>query len=83
MPRKNNKDKRRNEPGRYPARTPRPKPVVDFTIDQLVPSNVDLLRRYVTEQGKILPRDYTCLSATLQRRLSRTIYQDLQMRLMK
>ena len=83
MPRKNNKDKRRNEPGRYPARTPRPKPVVDFTIDKLVPSNVDLLRRYVTEQGKILPRKYTGLPAPFQRRLSRTIKQARQMLLMK
>jgi len=84
MPRKNNKDKgRRNEPGRYPTRTPRPKPVVDFTIDQLTPGNVDLLRRYVTEQGKILPRKYTGLPAPFQRRLSRTIKQARQMLLMK
>ena len=62
MPRKNNKDKgRRNEVSRYPSRTPRPKPVVDFTIDQLHAANVELLRRYVTEQGKILPRKYTGL----------------------
>jgi small subunit ribosomal protein S18 len=84
MPRKNNKDKgRRNEPGRYPARTPRPKPVVDFTIDQLVPSNVDLLRLYVTEHCKILPRKNTARPAPFQRRLSRTIKQARQMLLMK
>ncbi|HBF02751.1 MAG: 30S ribosomal protein S18 [Verrucomicrobiales bacterium] len=84
MPRKNNKDKgRRNEVSRYPSRTPRPKPVVDFTIDQLHAANVELLRRYVTEQGKILPRKYTGLPAPFQRRLSRSIKQARQMLLMK
>ena len=77
MPRKNNKDKgRRNEVSRYPSRTPRPKPVVDFTIDQLHAANV-------TEQGKILPRKYTGLPAPFQRRLSRSIKQARQMLLMK
>ncbi|MBT5926483.1 MAG: 30S ribosomal protein S18 [Verrucomicrobia bacterium] len=85
MPRKNNKDKgRRGETtGRYTTRTPRPKPVVDFTIDALNPCNVDLLRRYVTEQGKILPRKYTGLPAPFQRRLSRSIKQARQLLLMK
>ncbi len=84
MPRKNNKDKgRRNEVSRYPSRTPRPQPVVDFTIDQLHAANVELLRRYVTEQGKILPRKYTGLPAPFQRRLSRSIKQARQMLLMK
>ena len=76
MPRKNNKDKgRKNEVSRYP--------VVDFTIDQLHAANVELLRRYVTEQGKILPRKYTGLPAPFQRRLSRSIKQARQMLLMK
>ncbi len=84
MPRKNNKDTgRRNEVSRDPSRTPRPKPVVDFTIDQLHAANVELLRRYVTEQGKILPRKYTGLPAPFQRRLSRSIKQARQMLLMK
>ncbi|MDA7618799.1 30S ribosomal protein S18 [Verrucomicrobia bacterium] len=84
MPRKNTKDKgKRSEPGRYPTHTPRPKPVVDFTIDKLSASNVDLLRRYVTEQGKILPRKYTGLPAPFQRKLSKSIKQARQMLLMK
>ena len=54
MPRKNTKDKgKRSEPGRYPTRTPRPKPVVDFTIDKLSASNVDLLRRYVDRKSVV------------------------------
>jgi small subunit ribosomal protein S18 len=57
--------------------------VVDFTIDQLHAANVELLRRYVTEQGKILPRKYTGLPAPFQRRLSRSIKQARQMLLMK
>ncbi|MGA0408284.1 MAG: 30S ribosomal protein S18 [Limisphaerales bacterium] len=56
---------------------------MDFTIDQLHACNVDLLRRYVTEQGKILPRKYTGLPAPFQRRLSRSIKQARQMLLMK
>ena len=58
MPRKNNNDNRSTE-----RRTPRPKPEVDVNINDLDPKNVDLLRRYVTDQGRILPRKYTGLPA--------------------
>ena len=40
-------------------RTPRPKPEMDVNIVDLEPKNVDLLRRYVTDEGRILPRKYT------------------------
>ena len=84
MPRRNNKEKsRRNEPSRYGSRTPRPKPKVDFSLEALNHFNVDLLKRYVTEQGKILPRKYTGLPAHFQRRLSRSIKRARQMLLMK
>ena len=64
-------------------RVARPRPQVDFTIDQLDPKNADLLRRYVTDEGRILPRKYTGLPAHYQRRLTRSIKRARQMLLMK
>jgi len=43
------------------SRTPRPKPKIDFTADSLDYKNVNLLRQFVTDQGRILPRKYTGL----------------------
>ena len=37
--------------------------------------NVDLLRRFITEQGKILPRRLTGVTAKQQRQLARAIKQ--------
>ncbi|MBO36033.1 MAG: 30S ribosomal protein S18 [Verrucomicrobiales bacterium] len=84
MPRKTNSD--RNSRGRRTTterRTPRPRPKVDFTIDALEPKNVNLLRQYVTDQGRILPRKYTGLPAHYQRQLTRSIKRARQMLLMK
>jgi small subunit ribosomal protein S18 len=85
MPRKTNKERssrtgtrRSNE-----VRTARPKPKVDFTIDALDYKNVTLLRQYVTDAGRILPRKYTGLPAHYQRRLTRAIKRARQMLLMK
>ena len=69
--------------GSNERRTPRPKPVVDLNITDLDPKNVDLLRKYVTDQGQILPRKYTGLPAHYQRRLTRSIKRARQMLLMK
>jgi small subunit ribosomal protein S18 len=84
MPRKTNtdKDKRGN---RRPTenRTPRPKPEIDFTEDALDFKNVTLLRQYVTDQGRILPRKYTGMPAHYQRRLTTAIKRARQMLLMK
>ena len=84
MPRKTNtdKDKRGN---RRPTenRTPRPKPKIDFTEDALDFKNVTLLRQFVTDQGRILPRKYTGLPAHYQRRLNRAIKRARAMLLMK
>ncbi|MFN3409154.1 MAG: 30S ribosomal protein S18 [Limisphaerales bacterium] len=88
MPRKTNTEKndRRSSRGGRPAteaRTPRPKPKIDFTIEALDYKNVNLLRQYVTEQGRILPRKYTGLPAHYQRRLTTAIKRARQMLLMK
>jgi small subunit ribosomal protein S18 len=86
MPRKTHTEKR-DRPGRRTGmvefRTPRPKPKIDFTIEALDYKNVNLLRQFVTDQGRILPRKYTGLPAHYQRRLNRAIKRARQMLLMK
>lgn len=87
MPRKTNlqSDKRgsRGRPATRERRPPRPKPKVDFTADMLDYKNTTLLRQFVTDQGRILPRKYTALPAHYQRRLNRAIKRARQMLLMK
>jgi small subunit ribosomal protein S18 len=81
MPRKTKleKEKRRTTE----RRPPRPKPKIDFTVDAIDFKNVNLLRQYVTDQGRILPRKYTGLPANYQRRLATAIKRARQMLLMK
>ena len=88
MPRRTRPDKpeRRGARGRSAygeVRTPRPKPKIDFTVDALDFKNITLLRQFVTDQGRILPRKYTGLPAHYQRRLNRAIKRARQMLLMK
>ena len=56
---------------------------IDFTVDALDFKNVTLLKQFVTDQGRILPRKYTGLPAHYQRRLNRSIKRARQMLLMK
>ncbi|MBI4659355.1 MAG: 30S ribosomal protein S18 [Verrucomicrobia bacterium] len=65
------------------VRTPRPKPKIDFTVDTLDYKNSNLLRQFVTDAGRILPRKYTGLPAHYQRRLSRAVKRARQMLLAK
>jgi small subunit ribosomal protein S18 len=87
MPRKTHTDKpdRRDRGSRPPMekRAPRPKPKIDFTVEALDFKNTNLLRQFVTDQGRILPRKYTGLPAHYQRRLSKVIKRARQMLLMK
>ncbi|MEK7707728.1 MAG: 30S ribosomal protein S18 [Verrucomicrobiota bacterium] len=87
MPRKTNTEKRDRRGGTRrgygETRIQRPKPKVDFTADALDFKNVTLLRQFVTDQGRILPRKYTALPAHYQRRLNRAIKRARQMLLMK
>lgn len=88
MPRKTNLDKvnGRSARGRTPLielRSQRPKPKIEFSIEALDFKNVNLLKQFVTDQGRILPRKYTGLPAPYQRRLSRAIKRARQMLLMK
>jgi small subunit ribosomal protein S18 len=86
MPRKTRTDKEKR--GRRSGSTAssyrsRPKPKIDFTIDALDYKNTALLRTFVTDQGRILPRKYTGLPAQYQRQLSKSIKRARQMLLMK
>ena len=85
MPRKTRPDKsdRRGGRGRSSVSEMRPKPKIDFTVDALDFKNTNLLRQFVTDQGRILPRKYTGLPAHYQRRLNRAIKRARQMLLMK
>lgn len=88
MPRKTRPDKpnkrgARGSSSMMERRTPRPKPKIDFTADALEFKNTNLLRQFVTDQGRILPRKYTGLPAHYQRRLNRAIKRARQMLLMK
>jgi small subunit ribosomal protein S18 len=89
MPRKTRPDKPEKRGGRGgrssfgETRTPRPKPKIDFTVDALDFKNINLLKQFVTDQGRILPRKYTGLPAHYERRLNRSIKRARQMLLMK
>ena len=85
MPRKTRPDQKekRGRSSSYENRTPRPKPKIDFTVDALDFKNTNLLKQFVTDQGRILPRKYTGLPAHYQRRLNRAIKRSRQMLLMK
>jgi small subunit ribosomal protein S18 len=85
MPRKTRTEKRekRGRSSFSETRTQRPKPKIDFTVDALDYKNINLLRQFVTDQGRILPRKYTGLPAHYQRRLNRAIKRARQMLMMK
>jgi small subunit ribosomal protein S18 len=85
MPRKTNKDRneRNGRKSSMEQRTPRPKPKIDFTIDALDFKNFNLLRQFVTDAGRILPRKYTGLPAHYQRSLNKAVKRARQMLLMK
>ena len=86
MPRKTNTEKSHGGKGKGQTterRMPRPKPKIDFTVDAIDAKNVNLLKQFVTDQGRILPRKYTGLPAHYQRRSNRAIKRARQMLLMK
>jgi small subunit ribosomal protein S18 len=84
MPRKTHPEKDGTRRSTRPEnRTPRPKPKIDFTLDAIDYKNTTLLRQFVTDAGRILPRKYTGLPAVYQRRLTTAIKRARQMLLMK
>jgi small subunit ribosomal protein S18 len=83
MPRKTNLEDKRKQRRTTTTRTPRPKPKIDFTFDTIDFKNPVLLKQFVTEQGRILPRKYTGLPAHYQRAVTKAIKRARQMLLMK
>lgn len=83
MPRKTNLDHPRRTSRAGESRIPRPKPKIDFTVDMLDYRNTNLLRQFVTDAGRVLPRKYTGLPAHYQRRLNKAIKRARQALLMK
>lgn len=66
---------------RSSAMTPRRRP--NLRIEDIDFKNVELLRKFVTEEGKILSRKHTGLPALFQRRLATAIKRARNMLLMK
>lgn len=64
-------------------RSSRPRPKVDFPLEALDYRNVNFLKQFVTEQGRILPRKYTALPAHYQRQLTKSVKKARQMLMMK
>jgi small subunit ribosomal protein S18 len=60
---------------------PRRRP--NIRIEDIDFKNVELLRKFVTEEGKILSRKHTNLPALFQRRLANAIKRARNMLLMK
>ena len=54
-----------------------------WTLYEGYVKNVNLLKQFVTDQGRILPRKYTGLPAHYQRQLNRSVKRARQMLLMK
>ena len=60
-----------------------PRRRIDIDINAIDYKNPDLLRKFVTEHGKILPRRVTGVSAHIHRRVARAIKRARSVLLMK
>ena len=60
-----------------------PRRRIDIAIEALDYKNPDLLRKFVTESGKILPRRVTGMPAYLNRKITREIKRARSVLLMK
>ena len=60
-----------------------PRRRVDIALDAIDWKNPDLLRKFVTESGKILPRRVTGLPAHFHRKITREIKRARQALLMR
>jgi small subunit ribosomal protein S18 len=65
------------------ANRPMPRRRIDITIDAIDFKNPDLLKRFVTESGKILPRRVTGMPAHFHRKITREIKRARQALLMR
>jgi small subunit ribosomal protein S18 len=60
-----------------------PRRRIDINTDAIDYKNPELLRKFVTESGKILPRRVTGVSAQLHRKITREIKRSRSILLMK
>jgi small subunit ribosomal protein S18 len=60
-----------------------PRRRIDINIEAIDYKNPELLKRFVTESGKILPRRVTGVSARLHRRITREVKRARSVLLMK
>ncbi len=60
-----------------------PRRRIDITVDAIDYKNPEILKRFVTEAGKILPRRVTGMPAHFHRKITREIKRARQALLMK
>jgi len=60
-----------------------PRRRIDIALDAIDYKNPDLLKRFVTESGKILPRRVTGMPAHMHRKITREIKRSRSVLLMK
>ena len=65
------------------ANRPMPRRRIDLPVEAIDYKNPELLRRFVTETGKILPRRLTGITAWLHRKLTREIKRSRSVNLMR
>jgi small subunit ribosomal protein S18 len=65
------------------ANRPMPRRRIDLAVEAIDYKNPDLLRRFVTETGKIIPRRITGMPAHLHRKITRQIKRARAVLLMK
>ncbi|MDE0835620.1 MAG: 30S ribosomal protein S18 [Akkermansiaceae bacterium] len=54
----------------------------DIPVEQLIPTNPEILSKFTSETGKILPRRVTGVSAKLHRKINNAIKQSRAINLM-
>jgi small subunit ribosomal protein S18 len=54
----------------------------DIPVEQLIPTNPEVLSKFTSETGKILPRRVTGVSAKLHRKINNAIKQSRAINLM-
>ena len=54
----------------------------DIPVDQVVPTNSELLSKFTSETGRILPRRVTGVSAKLHRKITNAIKQSRSINLL-
>ena len=60
-----------------------PRRRIDIAPESIAYKNPDVLKRFVTESGKILPRRVTGMAAHMHRRITRAIKRSRSVLLMK